>query len=258
MDPGRFRPQAPAVPGPPPPPPRTRREGETPEGPHDPANGELVPCEASSPLPQPAAGLGPLPRGSPGRAPHREEAERPLRPRSRRRHGESAAPRPSPASGLGGSRRGFGHGWLRGALCEAPRFPLYSGHYPRSSASPRSKEHMFPLGLLARLTTSHGQGKAAPGTKAESGIWNVNARGSSDGGCRRKRSFSPFSVLGRRFSVSCRYRNAALLPAQVSRGTVSIPLRVIPEQMKHVPGKRLTYIYVELSDPGMIPKSSRR
>lgn len=59
-------------------------------GPHVPANGESEPCGASSPLPHPASGLGPLPPGSPGqhgkgtrRAPHREEAKRLLRPHSR-------------------------------------------------------------------------------------------------------------------------------------------------------------------------------
>lgn len=218
MDPGRFRPQAPAVPGPPPPPPRTRREGETPEGPHDPANGELVPCEASSPLPQPPRGSG-RSRGAP-----------PAEPRTERR--PSGRSGPAPAAGTGRAQPhalppppgSVGAGQALGtAGCGAPFVkrldsPFIPVTIPAPAPAPRSKEHMFPLGLLARLTTSHGQGKAAPGTKAESGIWNVNARGSSDGGCRRKRSFSPFSVLGRRFSVNCRYHNAALLPAQVSRG----------------------------------------
>lgn len=164
--------------------------------------------------------------GGQRRAPHREEAEQLLRPRSRLpAHGAAEAPRPSPALGLGGSRRGFGNERLAAGcplwsasippLFRPPRRPVT---IPVPAPAPRSKEHMFPLEFLARLTTSHGQGKAAPRTKAESEIWNVNARGRSDGGCRKKRSISPFSVLRRRFSVNCRYHNASLLSVQVSRG----------------------------------------
>lgn len=173
-------------------------------------------CAMRSLLPAPTPRAAPA--GSPGGG--RAAAPAPLppagtgRPRPRALPPRSGSLRAGEALGTAGCGAPFVER-LNSLLFRPPRQPVT---IPAPAPAPRSKEHMFPLGLPARLTTSHGQGKAAPGTKAESEIWNVKARGRSDGGCRKERSISPFSVLRRRFSVNCRYHNASLLPAQVSRG----------------------------------------
>lgn len=172
---------------------------------------------ASAGLPRPAReGHSPSPAPRGGRA----AAPAPLPPAGTGRPRPRALPPRSGSVGAGQRLGTAGYGApfverLNSPLFRPPRQPVT---IPVPAPAPRSKEHMFPPGLLARLTTSHGQEKAAPGTKAESEIWNVNARGRSDGGCRKKRSISPFSVLRRRFSVNCRYHNASLLLVQVSRG----------------------------------------
>lgn len=129
-----------------------RREGETAEG--QPGRTPLrtgTLCHAKPPPCSHTPGRSrralPASAGGHSPSPQREEAERLLRPRSRPPAPATAAPRPPPAFGLAASRRGFGNGWLRGALCGAPQFPLYSALPTSRSLSPLLRQP-----LVARST----------------------------------------------------------------------------------------------------------
>lgn len=151
-----------------------------------------------------AAALAPLPPADTGRA----------RPRA------LALRFGSPAAGEGvagsGSQRRSGHGAPPCPLLfRPPRQPVTT---LAAAPAPHSTAHMFRLRLLAWLPMSHGQGKEVPGTKGGSETRNLHACGGSDGGCRKKRYSSPFSVLCGRSSVTCRYHNASSWLLQESRG----------------------------------------
>lgn len=111
-----------------------RREGETAEG--QPGRTPLRTGSLCHAKPPPRSHTPGRSRGLSRRRPSGCSGPAPAR-----RHRATAAPRPPPAVGLAASRRGFGNGWLRGALCGAPQFPFIppsppAGHYPRSCASP--------------------------------------------------------------------------------------------------------------------------
>lgn len=165
-------------------------------------------CAVRSLLPAPTARRGaratpaglPRPaRGGQRRAPHREEAERLLRPRSRLpAHGAAAAPRPSPALGLGGSRRAFGNGWLRGALYGAPQFPLYSALPASRSLSPFQRQPpvarstCFLSGSWPALqrATARGRRHTVPKPNQKYGMWTRVAALTGD--AERSDPFHPF------------------------------------------------------------------
>lgn len=207
-----------------------------------------------NPPPPPQPGLTaragewtPLPPGSPlqcregtRRAPHRGAALAPLPPPDTGRARHRARSRWEPARAEPAAEAARCGAPFADSL-GAPDMPL-SRHYPRYSASLPARSTFLPR-LLPRLATSHGRGRRHPVPQPDQkhGICTRAAYLTENAG--RSDTFHPFSVLRRRFSVICRYHNASLLLLQVSRGGVSIPLCLIPEQIKHAPSKKGWHAY---------------
>lgn len=191
-----------------------------------------------------AAARAPLPPPDTGRA----------RPRALPlRFGAAAAG--EGAAGSGSLRRARHGAAPCPLLFRPPRQPVT---IPAAAPAPPSTEHMFPLRLLAWLAMSHGQGKEVLGTKAGSETRNLHACADLTGDAERSDTIHPSQSSAAAFLSPA---DTIMLPHGYFKkvgGQVSIPLRIIPEQIMHRTSKRLIHLYVELSDPETMPKSPRR